>query len=216
MSVRILIGVSLAIGFSATPTLSAQETFAKNGNVYFVDENGKEETLTVSERDSAPSLSADGTEVVFVRILRAATPFDTGASELNIVQIISKHEQLILGAPTRLANVEIESVSMPQLSPDKNFVYFLIPYSATAGAVVQLNRQTGKAELLIPGAVEFRVVSRGDYKGHLVASIRKFAFDGEHFFPHYWYYLLDANGRESGFVGKDRSDMDRFFEVLVK
>jgi len=90
----------------------------------------------------------------------------------------------------------------------------MIREAQTSLKIVRLNRKTGTIDELVSLAVEFRIVGAGFYKGGIVARLRKYAFNGEFLAPVYWYYLLNSDGLELGFIGREESDLKRFFEKL--
>jgi hypothetical protein len=213
------VGFCLLVSLVAVQNVVAQEVQERGGNIYFRDSSGTEKALTSTRHDFSPSLSPDGSEVVFRRELRPATSNDVGMYELWIIQIASKEALRLLSGTQmghELAPFGASSFSTPQFSPDGKFVYFLNPEAQTSDRVIRLNRQTRDIDVLIPGAIEFRVVPRGLYEGCIVVRLRKSAFVGEGLIPVYWYYLLGSDGREIGFLGKERSDVERFFLLLGK
>jgi len=214
MLMRIFTGLSLiGVVLAASPALCAQEVYERSGNIYFRHSNGKIEALTSSAHDHSPALSSDNTEAVFRRELRAAKFDDDGVYQLWTVEISTKRARLLLNSIE--TGREFAPFGTPDFSPDRRFVYFLIREAQTSLKVMRLNRNSGAIDPVVFGVSEFRVVRKGSYAGYIVACLRKWAFAETDFSFVYWYYLLDSDGREVGFIGREKTDMERFFKALA-
>jgi len=175
----------------------------QNGNIFVVRSDGSLLQITSSAVDSQPDLAPDGTKVVFVRKANAsASEFwiasvETGVSALALVK-----------SPLEMNGRKFKQVFTPKFSPDGAAVYFLIPYAATTQAILKVSIAKPEPQFIV-SALNFRVVPAGQYRGDLVAQIRK-----PKLAPGYyeWYWLLTPEGKEVGVVGQDEGDVALFME----
>jgi hypothetical protein len=220
MITRSFLGPCLLLWFAVAQNAHAQEAYERAGKIYFRDSNGAEKNLTSAGRDSSPSLSPDGSEIVFRRELKAPTRDDEGVYELRTIQTATNQEQVLL-QQTQISR-ELSPFGppapfdTPQYSRDGKFVYFLIREAQTSSRIMRVNRRTRVVDVLVPGAVEFKVVLRGRYSGDIVVCQRRAALFDDLFNPTYWYYLFNSDGKEVGFIGREAKDMQRFLELPAK
>ena len=191
----------------------AQHAELRQGNVYYVDAEGHARQITSAGIDRDASLSFDGKSITFVKDtarpvecmeVMNATPNET---QIWLAKAVGSSWalQLILRAPLTLDGVCYVTFRAPKLGPDNRVAYFVVQYAVTEGAVVVLEIGTKEAKY-VTHALDFDVVGKGKYKGDLVV-LQRTPVDGG-FARLYW--LVDPRGRELGFIGWSRDDVDRF------
>lgn len=193
-------------------TTFGQTVFERGGNVFYRSSDGSEQQITNSGKDFTPSLSADGTEIVFARRIRdrkGGWSDDPGASELWVAEVSqARPATLLFGGKIRIDAIDFEFFSEPRFSPEKEFVYFEIPYSSTSAGIVKLTRATGKTAF-IASAINFIVLYSGYWRGFLVALQRQAVFAPDPGIDH-WYWLLDMTGQRVGYIGKTDDELRKF------
>lgn len=196
-----VIAVLIAIGGQGFANSFA---VAVSGNIFVVQSDGERVRVTSSGSDSDPDLSPDGRKVVFVR------RFSDERSEIWIASVVaaaaSPHP--LPNWPLRINGRVFAYASSPRFSPDGGTVFFLVPFGATTQAIVKVALANPDPQF-VAAALSFKVVVAGQYKGDLVARIRKAKLA-----PGYyeWYWLLTPEGRELGIVGQDERDVALFME----
>lgn len=183
----------------------------EHGDVVFIAADGTRRRLTSSGKDYEPSLSPDGSKVVFARAVRGSLDNPDGlTSQLWIADVSGEAvPTLLLDTTVTLHGRAFSAFFRPQLSPHARYLYFLVDYGAVTQAIVRLDTSTGRTAF-VASAMNFWVVPRGRYAGDLVAQVRKTKLASGYY---YWFYLLSAEGKELGVVGEDRADVDLFLSM---
>lgn len=189
----------------------SQTVADEHGDVVFIAADGTRRRLTSSGEDYEPSLSPDGSKVVFARAVRGSLDNPDGlTSQLWIADVSGEPApRLLLDTMVTLHGRTFSAFFRPQLSPHARYVYFLVNYGAVTQAIVRLDISTGQTTF-IASAMNFWVVPRGRYAGDLVAQVRKPKLASGYY---YWFYLLSVEGKELGVVGEDRADVDLFLSM---
>jgi dipeptidyl aminopeptidase/acylaminoacyl peptidase len=202
--------VLLALGLPAFCQTVAEE----HGDVVFIAADGARRRLTSSGKDYEPSLSPDGSKVVFARAVRGSLGNPNGlTSQLWIADVSGEAAPtLLLDTAVTLHGRTFSAFFCPQLSPDARRLYFLVNYGAVTQAIVHLDTSTGQTTF-VASAMNFWVVPRGRYAGDLVAQVRKPKLASGYY---YWFYLLSVEGKELGIVGEDRADVDLFLSMNAR
>jgi len=187
----------------AAPSFGAKQAVALDGSIFVLSADGSRLQVTSSLTDSQPDLALDGTKVVFVR------KTDIG-SEIWIAGVGSgaSPARPLLKPPLRIMGRTFSQFFNPKFSPDGETVFFLIPFAATTQAILRILISNPEPKL-VAAALNFVVVLGGQYRGDLVAQIRK-AKLAPGFYE--WYWLLTPDGKEIGIVGQDEHDVARFME----
>jgi hypothetical protein len=188
----------------AASALASSRAVERDGNIIVLGADGNEIQITSSGADSDPDLAHDGTKVVFLRKFGAAT------YEIWISNVArgSANPHPLVKTPLGINGLQFNQVFSPRFSPDGATVFFLVPYAATTQAILKV--AVAKPEpLFIAAALNFEIVPAGQYRGDLVAQIRKAKLA-----PGYyeWYWLLTPEGKELGIVGQDDGDVALFLE----
>lgn len=137
---------AICLGFVvfALATTSAQSVSARNGRIFFTDQNGVEKPITNGNLDSDPHLSFDRRQVVFVRQTPGQTvengSGDVDKTELWIAPVDGSKEPtrvlagggIISGKEWPNQKLVIADFSNPQFSPDATRIYFKVYAWVTA------------------------------------------------------------------------------------
>ena len=192
-----------------------QSVSARNGHIFFTDQNGVEKPITNGNLDSQPSLSFDKRQIVFVRKTPGQTAEtssgDIDKTELWIAPVDGSKEpkRVLTGGgfvKGHNLNIVISGFINPQFSPDSTRIYFEANAWVTAAAIMMLNVPTGNTKLLFPG-LGFEVIETGKYRGFLIGIKDPITEDRGRIMV---YWLLDPNGKEVTRIGEDESDLMQF------
>jgi hypothetical protein len=187
----------------SVPAYGGSRAVDQDGNIFVVRSDGSRLQITSSGVDSQPDLASDGTKVVFVR------KANTDASEIWIASVETRASaRVLVKSPLEINGRKFYQVFTPKFSADGASVYFLIPYAATTQAIVKVHITRPEPQF-IAAALNFQVVPAGQYRGDLIAQIRKAKLA-----PGYyeWFWLLTPEGKEIGLVGQDDGDVALFME----
>lgn len=197
----------------------AQVVEQRDGNIYFLGKDRALRQVTSDGIDRYPAVSPDGTRIVFVRIVKG--PFFAGdpegradieASQLWIYDIArGGAPKLLLDGPIKLKGRKVSAFYRPQFSADGEYVYFSIQLAATPNAIARLTLAT-RSVVYIMDALDFSVVSAGEYKGDLIVQQRRPKLGVGYY---YWFYLLKPTGQEIGVIGEDKDDAYNFLDMYV-
>jgi hypothetical protein len=194
----------LLIAVCAGSALANGRAVERAGNIFVYEADGSEKQVTSSGADSEPDLANDGTKVVFVRRLAAER------REIWIADAAGEaaNARPLVKLPLEVNGRKFDQAFSPRFSPDGGTVFFLVPYAATTQAIVKVAIAVPVPQF-ITAALNFQVVPTGQYRGDLVAQIRKAKLA-----PGYyeWYYLLTPDGKEVGVVGQYKGDVALFLE----
>jgi Tol biopolymer transport system component len=197
--------VGVASSVSA-PMVGRSQALARDGNISVMRSDGSRLQVTSSGEDSEPDLSADGSKVVFVRSIGA------NRSEIWVAPVTgSAQARVIVSSPVQAGGRQFGILLAPMFSPDSKVIYFLVPFAATTQAILSVPLADSPVKpRFVAAALTFRVVQGGEYRGDLVAQIRKAKLA-----PGYydWYWLLSPDGKELGVVGENEDDVTRFMEL---
>lgn len=195
----------ILIPLFASP-ISSQSIFTIEGNVAI---------LTSTERDYDPSLSPDGTKVVFVRstpelLVEGPTGYKHEATELWIMDLKTKHSRMLLrGKETQEPTNLLCNFHNPQFSPDGNKIYFQSTAWVTSDAIHVINLQSGIHRFLTDGN-SLEVIRKGEYEGYLIVQKHKYFMSGG---SYDWYWLVSPEGKEIAPVGRDADGIKQFMKI---
>jgi len=173
------------------------------GNI-FIERDGVRKKLTASEMDVDPTLSPDGTIVVYTRQGRGRAPrgsdldqrctSDPRPDELRQVNADGTGDKLLLSGREGSAQQQLCDFRGKQFSSDGRRLYFLTPGGSFSGALHVYDMRSREARYLLP-ANDLVVLNfcTGKYKDALAVLMRRaFLFDG----TYVWYWLYDAAGKK--------------------
>jgi hypothetical protein len=193
----------------------------RGGNIYLRDDKDQNpKRLTDSGKDHSPALSSDGSLIVFVRDLlgdRDYSDFSSDGPAKRVMQLwIAKaagceSPKLVLDSPIQIMGRRFSGFYVPQFSTNTEYIYFLIQFAASSGAIVRLTRATGEL-VYLTDALDFSVIPAGKYKDDLVAKQHRSKL-GLGYYD--WFYLLKPNGEQAGVIGQDKDDVGRFVDTYV-
>ncbi len=188
---------------------------ASKGDIFYINDIGSETQLTSTGADAEPSLSPDGSTVIFVRdIGDVADPNSPSGKEITsktqiwTITLSTREARMVANSPVTIDKRSFYHFVSPQLSPDNTKAYFSVYFAATSGAVLRVDIRSGDVSFFTT-ATEFAVVPRGRYKGDLIVRQRRAISSGGY---SYWFWLFDANGREIRFIGKTEDDVSMFLK----
>ena len=189
---------------SVLPALAATRAVEERGNIFVVGDDGTRTQITTGGTDSQPDLAFDGATVVFVRINHAE-------DELYLADVREPHTPLpLLKSPITFDGRRFNEIFAPKFSPDGASVYFLIRFTEAANAIAKVLLNRPAPRILWQSALGFEVVTKGRYRGDLIANVRK-AKLGYGYYDCFW--LLSPEGKEIGVVGPDPRDVALFLEL---
>lgn len=206
---------ALWIAASSQP-VAAQAVSEQNGNIIFTDAAGGRVQLTDSGRDFAPSLSPDGTLVVYAR----HTPDDLvhtglGDVEAGEIWVVGTDgldaKRLARGAELQPWEDTLAGLTSPEFLSDSRRVMFQSALWATSGKVNLVDIKTGQVRRVAPGSLE-SVILAGKYRDHLIINQHRY-FLGTGSYD--WWWLFDATGKEIGPIGSDDWQVETFKELYV-
>ena len=137
--------VTETIGVAHGQTVTAVE-----GNIYYTPRSGTDRRqLTTTGLDSQPSLSLDGSTVVFVRGTPGrkvqAAYADVEATELWTVRVDGTHARLrVRGKSSKTVQETVAGIESPKFSSDGTRIYFLGVGWVTSGAVHVIDLNSGR------------------------------------------------------------------------
>jgi hypothetical protein len=153
----------------------AQSVLVRSGNIIYRSDQGHEYEVTSLGKDYDPSLSHDGTLIVFARQSRAHVDASGNGmvvdeSQVCLVNVTHPGRPLHVVAerPMQDGTTPLGWIASPKLSPDNGTIYFLVPnYAAVSGGLFEVKVGTADARF-ITKALKFWVVPSGEYKGQLI------------------------------------------------
>jgi hypothetical protein len=161
-----------------------------DGNIAYVDLNGRSHVLTSSGKNSAPSLSNDKKAVVFVK----------NENEIWTVRVDGEGERKIFACATAST---AWTCDIPQYSVDDTQIYF-VRETGEEGGVWRVDLKTGAATLFIPDSAQFVVIPSGPNRNSLVADQRTMPEESSpEQYPTYPFFLFSQAGAKLAKVGQD-------------
>ncbi len=179
----------------------SQSVIESNGNIILKDSKGKQTTLTTSGPDSQPSISPDGSSVVFRRTpnkkrIETASG-DIADSELWVIDLRTLQTEKII-EPNSLSNPKevLAGFWTPQYSQDSKSIYFRSSAWTTSNAIHRIDMQTRKVKYITDGN-SLEVIRKGKYKGYLKVNKHKYLEGGG---SSDCDYILTPDGKEIKFI----------------
>jgi Tol biopolymer transport system component len=170
--------------------------------------DGQSRRITTDIRDDEPSVSIDGTMVVFIRKIKEEhEAFGTFITESEIWWASCAENW----RPARLVKPPIESAYQafrhPQLSPDSSKVYFLVDqWNATTGGLFYVERANGSVGFFAP-ALRFWIVPKGSLRGDLILEQAPLSLSEGRLDI---YYLFSPEGKQVQIVGLKEESVKSF------
>jgi len=195
-----------AIGLSIPLMSAASRVETRKGAVCLIAPGGTASKLTEGPNDSAPMLSSDGQQVVYVRSRVLAEPDPT--FEIRVHNVTVGTDRSVLRSPISIRGEKYSEIGRPQFSADGKTIYFLFNWSVTTHGLARFDMKTGEVKFVMP-AFEFYSVVRGKYGGDLVVQQRRAKLATGYY---YLYYLYTPDGKEIGVVGENQADVDLFLD----
>lgn len=188
--------------------LWAQETFIRDGNVYFKDSSNKVVQLSTSRKDSSPRLSPDAKLVAFVRdthdVLVSTGAGNENATELWLVNIDTKQTDLLIkGKDDPQIKRTLAGFKSPHFSPDSRSIYFISAAWATSDSIQKISLDTKKVQFMIDG-VTIAVIPKGKYSGFLLVdrALIKFDKNGDSLGRDMYLWLVSPDGKPIKEIGQ--------------
>jgi hypothetical protein len=205
LRIKAKIGVLSVVSLVVASATAASRSIVEQGNIFVVGDDGARTQITSGGTDSQPDLAFDGSRVVFVRKI------NQGEDTLYLADV---HEpqtsRPLLKSPITINGREFYEIFTPRFSPDGATVYFLlIRFTAATNAIVKVPIDK-PAPKFVTTALSFQIVTRGRYRGDILAHVRKAKLA----YGYYdWFWLLTPEGEEIGVVGQDSRDVALFLEL---
>jgi hypothetical protein len=201
-------------GFSAAIALSglalAGAAVSNLGNLVYIDDAGRDHTLTTTGMDNDAVLSPDGRFILFVRMNQTSAPMEgcsADASESRPAKLMrinvdgTGEAEVLQTAPHDEMEKTLCGFLRGQFNSSGSKFYFDTPAWATSGAVHVLDLKSGRETFFTAGS-DIWVITKcamPEYIDQIVVpQHRYFAFGGSYD----WYYLFDENAKEVGVVGE--------------
>ena len=196
--------LAVALLFCAVAAPSyAQRVGIWQGDVYFVDAKEQKKRLTWDGLNSAPALSPDRRQVVFVKEtpeeMVSTGVEDQQATELYVVGVDGKNLKFLLrGREAKEMQNVLAGLWAPQFSTDGKTIYFLSYAWTTSGAVHAISL-VDKKERFVCAGNEFEVIRNGQFAGKLIVLQHRYRSGGSYDY----YYVMDTDGKEVREIGED-------------
>jgi Tol biopolymer transport system component len=182
----------------------AGQVTEKQGNLYYHSDQGNEQQLTRSGKDSQPALSPDGKQLVFIREL------SNEANELWLMDIAGNNAHaIVLGHDDEDVKKKLTQLNNPLFSLDGKAVYFLSAAWVTSNAVHVIDLATHKQHFVTDGN-SLELVPSGKYKAYLIVSKHKYHKGGGSY-EDYW--LVSPKGKAIKSLGEDQEQVKSFIRA---
>jgi hypothetical protein len=177
--------------------------------------------VTDSGKDHSPALSPDGKQIVFVRDLLGDRDYSdfssigaaTRSMQLWIADVNGRQPpKLVLDSPVEVKNRQFSGFYTPQFSGDQDYVYFLIQFGASSGAIVRSKLGTKDVLYVTDALAFFSVIPSGKYKGDLIAKQHRPKLALGYYD---WFYLLKPTAEQIGVIGEGKDDVEYFLSTYV-
>jgi hypothetical protein len=199
------------------PAVSSQTVTEQHGDIYFSDKSGSKRRISEFGNAHDPALSANKTQIVFVREVGTRTNEGLGGtpatavSQLWVAGVANRQgPALLINSPIEIRGRRFWAFHSPQFSADNKSVYFLVDFAATSSAIARVSVADKRVEFIAAGVLGFSVISGGKYGGYLIAHEHRAKLAPGYFD---WYWLLKATGEEIGVIGEDENDASLFLEM---
>ncbi len=190
---------------------AADEIYANNGNIFYLNTQ-----ITNSGKDRLPIISPDKKIIVFVRTGTEQVPEECHqfnqtdnqyADQIWIYDVENKKEYLLVASKFACDKPEDVIVNIHDLkfSLDLTRLYFLTSAWNESDALHVVNLDGTKQHYLAQ-ALEFEIVDKGDYQGHLLIKQRRYFSEGQSFD---WYWLYTAEGKELSPIGPEITEIKK-------
>ncbi|MGI8746064.1 MAG: energy transducer TonB [Bryobacteraceae bacterium] len=189
--------IALALVFGGTANAQIR-VFSDHGEIVLKHSKGTKQTLTSTGRDNFPSITCDGTLVLFARHAHS----DEFSNQIYSIDLVSRETALVFAGPIRYHGQDIHDLTQPQLDESKRSLYLVAKTSITSGVIVSVDLQTKQISEIAEG-IGFTLLARGRHAGQLVAYQRKTSITGS---VYYVYWLYSRTGEALGIAGP--GDMD--------
>jgi dipeptidyl aminopeptidase/acylaminoacyl peptidase len=196
----------LCLSFIYLPSLAyAEQIIEKQGNLYLHNEQGSEQQLTSSGKDSQPALSPDGKQVVFVREVENKNTelWLMDSSGNNAHPIVLSHED---------ENIEknLTEINNPLFALDSKAVYFQTFAWATSNAIHFIDLNTNKQHFVTSGN-SLQLVPSGKYKGYIIVLKHKYYKKTDGSYEDFC--LVSPKGKEIKSLGQAQKQVDAFIRA---
>lgn len=204
-----------------SPTYSANKVIQKNyvsqvyskeGNIYYSKNRGQDVQITYSEKDFSPILSPNKKMIAFIRTGNTVIPKECDVdaqygNQIWIYTIETKKEHLLVKGHLKCDKPEQQIIDPSHLlfSPDSKIVYFMTSAWVTSSALHAVKIDSAKQNYIVP-ANSFEIISKGQYKGHLIVYQHRYFVGGG---TYDWYWLISPNGKEEGPLGEEITEAQR-------
>lgn len=210
---RIIISLFLFISIStavASELCLKKEklVFSKAGNIYYTENSNRITQITHSGKDFSPVLSPNNKMIAFVRTGNQVVPEACDAytttkygNEIWIYDLSIRKKYLLVANNFECDKPEKKIIDPSDLlfSPNNNTLFFITSAWTTSGALHSVKIATKKHRYITP-ANEVKVVSKGEYKGHLIVNQHRYFIGGG---SYDWYWLINTEGKEEGPLGPE-------------
>jgi hypothetical protein len=200
----------------------AQSVSVHKGNIVLRDRDGATHRITGSGRDSEPSLSADGRQMVFIRGIREIPGIGVPRvtmSEIWMAEAGRRPEaKRLYAGPVMIPDGRSSAAfTTPKFSPDRRYIYFLSDFAATSAALCRPEVASGAARFL-SAAVDYDVLQSGPHRGFIVASRRTLSERDGLGLQHYThpYYLLTPDGTQLERVAGEEAQIEDVVTRLTR
>ncbi len=193
--------VAFALCAHAAPC--AKSVRVEKGDFLITTPDGTSKKLTSLGTDGEPSLSVDGSTVVFVRVRRVVKNAGLNLiaeSEIRSAKCSDQWQpRQIVQTPLLPEYAGLTTFQQPQLSPDGSAAFILAPqWSAVTGGLLSIETQPGGRAKFLASALRYWIVQKGPWSGNLIVHQNPILVGGGRLEI---YYMLDRTGKEIGIVG---------------
>jgi hypothetical protein len=201
----------LAVGCSdeqqpSIPESPASGVVERDGNIYYIDDSGKEITITSLGIDFQPSLSTDEKFVTFARdnpAVMIETPIGTmfPAREIWKASVDASDAPSLVVRHTDLNNdgrPDYGSLSSPTFSNDNSEIYFLTECWVTSHALYSV-KLSDISTRFVTNSNYLEIIRNGRFVNDIIVQRHSY-FVGSGSYD--WYWIVSSDGKTRGTIGE--------------
>ena len=188
------------------PDIPAPGVVERDGNIYYIDDSGKEITITSLGTDFQPSLSTDEKYVTFGRDNYEVMIEDMFGPPYPSRQIwkasvdASDAPSLVAGygLPANGEGSGYRYLSRPAFSNDNSEIYFLGASWATSSALLAV-KLSDLSTRFVTSSNYLEIIRSGSWAGDIIVQQHKYFIGGG---SYDWYWIISPDGETRGPIGE--------------
>ncbi len=182
------------IKFRKYSTIDILKVFEKNQDIYGITKDGSEKRLTHNGSSHNPILIKNKSKVVFLKSEKVLREREYTRYIMMSMDLSSFAERVLADQkPYRDGldrSFEILQPNSLTLSSDQSKIFFIVEKFVTGSALVQIDVNNGKFEVLF-SAEKFDIIRSGKFKGKFLVGVSEIRDKGRDIY----YHIYDKNGK---------------------